>query len=330
MVIEYLENIYQELYAEKINLESQKQNKKIKFDENKKIIEALDYSVSDSLESFFPKKINLEDKDKINGLKREQIYLKDAVSQLENKIVSIDLRIKELDAVLSSARNEISKTRQSTETIQNCERNIWNLLAFCDQENRQIAMELYYSVMRKIENIVSRNQMICQTSGYEKGNVLDPSFVQNELNEIANHLANIMYKLNPFLSGFSTMDDFMEKELKPYFKKQDVTYSFSMEETGEREENIPNIVLKTVAIIIKDILIRITEKLTIKNMSLKLKYQQKSVEVYIEYQGRKIEDDPNITERIQLLNGTLTIEEHKNETIWIKIIAPYVTTYISP
>ena len=58
MVVKYLDKIYQELYQQKISLESDILKRKHLLEENKRFIQTLEYSLDENYELFFPLKIN--------------------------------------------------------------------------------------------------------------------------------------------------------------------------------------------------------------------------------------------------------------------------------
>lgn len=104
MVEEYLQKLYQEFYAEKLNLEQEKQRKEIQLYNNIKFVKVLEESLDEDFESFSPRKVDEESHKKISSLVEEQKVLKEEILHLQQQMDVITTKMEEADSILENVR----------------------------------------------------------------------------------------------------------------------------------------------------------------------------------------------------------------------------------
>lgn len=104
MIEEYLENLYQELYEKKINLEQETQKRETDLDNNIRFIETLKNSLDEDFELFTPRNVDEENHKKIESLMEEQEIIKNEIHQLQLEIIKYNTKIRELELVIEDFR----------------------------------------------------------------------------------------------------------------------------------------------------------------------------------------------------------------------------------
>ena len=100
MVKEYLEKIRNELIDEKLNLESEHQNIRIKISENQKFVERLREEDEQNFDAFSPRKQNYTLRESIKKLEEEQQnYLEDS-ENIRQRLLKIYAKLDEIDSVI--------------------------------------------------------------------------------------------------------------------------------------------------------------------------------------------------------------------------------------
>ena len=87
MIEEYLENLYQELYEKKINLEQETQKRETDLDNNIRFIDTLKNSLDEDFELFTPRNVDEENHKKIESLMEEQEIIKNEIHRLQLEII---------------------------------------------------------------------------------------------------------------------------------------------------------------------------------------------------------------------------------------------------
>mgnify|MGYP003450705997 CR=1 FL=1 len=104
MVVNYLEKIREKFQNELIDLKSLLNELLSKQRENMEIIKLLELNNDSSFESFTPRPVNSFNKKKIMKLKEEQKVLETRISDLKDKVASIESELDEVNEVIKVAK----------------------------------------------------------------------------------------------------------------------------------------------------------------------------------------------------------------------------------
>lgn len=184
MVVKYLDKIYQELYQQKISLESDILKRKHLLEENKRFIQTLEYSLDENYELFFPRKINEESHKKIESLLEEQKELEESIKYNQEKIDCLKSQISELQLVLQTAQKN-EETIASQNTILTSARKDTMV-----HEHESTDRELYDNVKESLIRILRKIELC------DKLEEVDPVRCKLELKEMRKGVKDIIESMN--------------------------------------------------------------------------------------------------------------------------------------
>lgn len=183
MIEEYLENLYQELYEKKINLEQEMQKKETDLDNNIRFIETLKNSLDEDFELFTPRNVDEENHRKIESLRDEQKILKKEIHQLQSEIVRYNKKIEELELVM----DEFRRTQGYTVVPSNSN-------DFFADQNISYDKTVFSNVMNKVKTELSLlEHKIKNCRNLSK---VDPVRTQLESQKLENDIKNIITMIN--------------------------------------------------------------------------------------------------------------------------------------
>lgn len=104
MVVNYLEKIREKFQNELIDLNLLLNKALAEYRENIEIIKLLEINNDPNFESFTPRPVNSFNKTKIMELKEEQKVLETRISDLKNKVASIESELDEVNEVIKVAK----------------------------------------------------------------------------------------------------------------------------------------------------------------------------------------------------------------------------------
>lgn len=104
MVVNYLEKIREKFQNELIDLNLLLNKALAEYRENIEIIKLLEMNNDPNFESFTPRPVNSFNKTKIMELKEEQKILETRISDLKNKVASIESELDEVNEVIKVAK----------------------------------------------------------------------------------------------------------------------------------------------------------------------------------------------------------------------------------
>lgn len=104
MVVNYLEKIREKFQNELIDLNLLLNKALAEYRENIEIIKLLEMNNDPNFESFTPRPVNSFNKTKIMELKEEQKVLETRISDLKDKVASIESELDEVNEVIKVAK----------------------------------------------------------------------------------------------------------------------------------------------------------------------------------------------------------------------------------
>lgn len=104
MVVNYLEKIREKFQNELIDLNLLLNKALAEYRENIEIIKLLEMNNDPNFESFTPRPVNSFNKTKIMKLKEEQKVLETRISDLKDKVASIESELDEVNEVIKVAK----------------------------------------------------------------------------------------------------------------------------------------------------------------------------------------------------------------------------------
>ena len=117
MVIEYLQQIKDSYFEQKIGLEKQLNILEIQLKENIGMIKMLEETNDSCYELFTPRNVNSKNKAKINELMEEQKTINESIENLKNSIKEYSSKIEQLDQIVEEENREIEIVQEYTEAM---------------------------------------------------------------------------------------------------------------------------------------------------------------------------------------------------------------------
>ena len=301
IVISYLEKIYQDLFEVKLNVEKELHQRKSQLDNNKKIINAIEESLENSLESFSPRKSNQENHDKIKSLTKEQKILEEEICSLEKKLEKTKLNVEEMDAVLKAEREDIKNIRDNTKSLKKVREHYKKIIETQDLERQRMAKQLYNKMVQNYDFMIHK--------------------IEDYMKESMQNMLQIVYDVPFFPIKEIDVEDIIQNELM-IIEDNDIMVSFSYE--GDKME-LPLKIKLAVIKIMKESCNNILCHANAKNVNVKLDYNKDAVCIKIEDDGIGFEKDvlahkydsgigiSIMEERTYLLNGKFEINSKLNK-----------------
>ncbi len=322
IVISYLEKIYQDLFEVKLNVEKELHQRKSQLDNNKKIINAIEDSLENSLESFSPRKSNQENHDKIKSLTKEQKILEEEICSLEKKLEKTKLDVEEMDAVLKAEREDIKNIRDNTKSLKKVREHYKKIIETQDLERQRMAKQLYNKMVQNYDFMIHKIEVCSRLVNVDKmASHKALNQMADYMKESMQNMLQIVYDVPFFPIKEIDVEDIIQNELM-IIEDNDIMVSFSYE--GDKME-LPLKIKLAVIKIMKESCNNILCHANAKNVNVKLYYNKDAVCIKIEDDGIGFEKDvlahkydsgigiSIMEERTYLLNGKFEINSKLNK-----------------
>lgn len=319
MVKEYLEKIRNELIDEKLNLESEHQNIRIKISENQKFVERLREEDEQNFDAFSPRKQNYTLRESIKKLEEEQQnYLEDS-ENIRQRLLKIYAKLDEIDSVIKIAMKQEAANNKSANNLLE-EKDIMKLKLLETQENerQRIARELHDSSVQSLTSLVHKTELCSKLVELDPIRCkLELSSMSKTLREIIEEMRKMIYNLRPMSFDDIGFDVTLERSLSE-IRNQGINTSYSIE--GEPYDLNPVVAL-TLLRVIKEACNNSLKHAEADMISVKICYEPEFLKVVVKDNGKgflvseqnDIRDDysgfglSTMRERICLLSGDLQI-----------------------
>ena len=322
IVISYLEKKYQDLFEIKLNVEKELYQRKSQLENNKKIINKIEESLENSLESFSPRKSNQENHDKIKSLTKEQNILEEEICSLEKKLKKSELNLEEMDAVLKAEREDIKSIRDNTKSLKKTREHYKKMIETQDLERQRMAKQLYNKMVQNYDYMIHKIEVCSRLVNVDKmASHKALNQMADYMKESMQNMLQIVYDVPFFPIKEIDVEDIIQNELM-IIEDNDIMVSFSYE--GDKME-LPLKIKLAVIKIMKESCNNILCHANAKNVNVKLYYNKDAVCIKIEDDGIGFEKDvlahkydsgigiSIMEERTYLLNGKFEINSKLNK-----------------
>lgn len=283
MIVNYLENLHQQMYEEKLNLERECRRKEILKNDNNKFIQALESSLDENFESFSPRDIDQESHLKIESLLEEQKEIELEINELEIKIAKLNTDLNELESVLKAAREnekssiEKENLKEKSEIIQR------KILELQEMERCRIAKNMHDLTIQNLTNMIHKVDICIQLIDVDPVRCrLELHAISKQIRDIIQDMRNIIYDLFPFSLNDINLDCMIEKEILKLRKSEILNVSY---ETLGESTNIPSIVSLHILHIVQEACSNILKHAKAKHVYVSVKYTEENVEIRMEDDG---------------------------------------------
>ncbi len=336
MVCSYLEKLQDEYLQEKLNVEKEIANLKIRLKENIEFIKLLEENSDPNYESFTPREVHSKNKDKINELKLEQ---KEILEELDHMKPLYDESVKKLDeinSVLKVAKSSMISKDAHDETMDN-EYYRLTLLETQENERQRISRELHDSTVQNLTSLVHKTELCTKLIEMDPIRCkLELTMMSRTLREIINDMRQMIYNLRPMSFDDIGLDITIERTLDKIQNEETKNITFSVE--GEPYQIKPVIGI-TILRIVQEACNNAVKYADASIISVKLIYEEDEVIISIEDNGKGFDVEHLDTssrndnsgfglsmmkERVYLLSGKIDIQSKINEGTRIQVNVPIV------
>lgn len=337
MIINYLENLYQEIYEKKINLERANQKKEMLLKDNLKFVQALEKTIDENYESFSPRKVDEESHQKISSLLKEQRQLEEAIRVNKIEIVDLNVKITELENVIKAARENERllfhrKLEQSDDTIYKR-----NILEVQEIERQRIARDMHDTVVQNLTSLIHKIEICDKIGDVDPVRCkLEMRVMKNIIRETIQDLREIIFDLRPFSLEEISLEDAIERELSKIRSFGIVTIAYEVE---GKSDNLSHIISLTVFRVIQEVCNNVLKHAQATNITVKLSFMKEVLQVIIKDDGHGFDANTvdhferidnsgfgisMMRERVYLLSGKVEINSRPGEGTEVIIKVPMI------
>ena len=337
MVIDYLENLYQEIYEKKINIERENQKKEMLLRDNEKFVQALEKTLDENYESFSPRKGDEESHLKINSLLEEQRQLEESIRKNKIEIVDLGVKISELENVIKAARE--NERLLFSKHIEQSDDKIYkrNILEIQEIERQRIARDMHDTVVQNLTSLIHKIEVCDKIGDVESVRCkLELRFMKNIIRETIQDLREIIFDLRPFSLEEISLEDAIERELLKIRSFGIVNISYEVE---GKSDNLSHIISLTVFRVIQEVCNNVLKHAQANNITVKLSYMKEILQLSIKDDGQGFDvnavnhferiDNSGLgismmRERVYLLSGKVEITSKPGEGTEVIIRVPII------
>ena len=337
MVIDYLENLYQEIYEKKINIERENQKKEMLLRDNEKFVQALEKTLDENYESFSPRKVDEESHLKINSLLEEQRQLEESVRKNKIEIVDLGVKISELENVIKAARE--NERLLFSKHIEQSDDKIYkrNILEIQEIERQRIARDMHDTVVQNLTSLIHKIEVCDKIGDVDPVRCkLELRFMKNIIRETIQDLREIIFDLRPFSLEEISLEDAIERELLKIRSFGIVNISYEVE---GKSDNLSHIISLTVFRVIQEVCNNVLKHAQANNITVKLSYMKEILQLSIKDDGQGFDvnavnhferiDNSGLgismmRERVYLLSGKVEITSKPGEGTEVIIRVPII------
>ncbi len=337
MIINYLENLYQEIYEKKINLERENQKKETLLRDNLKFVQALENTIDENYESFSPRKVDEESHLKINSLLNEQRQIEEAIRINKIEIVDLSVKLSELENVIKAARENERllfhrKIQQSDDKVYKR-----NILEIQEIERQRIARDMHDTVVQNLTSLIHKIEICDKIGDVDPVRCkLEMRVMKNIIRETIQDLRKIIFDLRPFSLEEISLEDAIERELSKIRSFGIVTISYEVE---GKSDNLSHIISLTVFRVIQEVCNNVMKHAQANHIIVRLSFKKDDLQVSIKDDGQGFDvnaiehferiDNSGfgismLRERVYLLSGKVEINSKPGEGTEVIIKVPII------
>lgn len=323
MVSSYLEKLQNEYLEEKLNIEKELNNLQIQMKENIEFIKLLEEAPDSSFESFTPRAVNPQNKNKIQSLKDDQKVLSEKIEEERKKYSLCVSKMDELSSIIKVAKKTMIKKNKIVPIDDEIYR--LTLLEMQENERQRISRELHDSTVQNLTSLVHKAELCSKLVDLDSVRCkLELTMMSKTLREIINETRHMIYNLRPMSFDDIGLHETIERSIENLENNESKKINFSV--IGEPYQIKPVIGI-TLLRIIQEACSNAIRHARPSLIQVILKYEKDKIIVQIEDDGIGFNYvDSNIEvradnsgfglsmmkERVYLLSGSININSKVN------------------
>lgn len=336
MVITFLENLQNEYLEEKLNIEKKINDIQIHIKENTEFIKLLEETNDPNYESFTPRKVNSQNKKKIQELKDEIVEIEKDLVIEKKRQEAFHKKTDELSNVIKIVKSNISVIKSDGQkNIEENEEFGINLLSIQENERQRISRELHDSTVQNLTSLIHKAELCSKLIDLDPVRCkLEINMMSKTLREIVNDTRQMIYDLRPMSFDDIGLDVTIERALEKLENSEIKKINFTVE--GESYQIKPVIGL-TLLRIIQEACSNAIRHANASIIHVNLIYEKNKISVVIEDDGigfdiedmNKKSNNSNsgfglsmMKERAYLLSGNINITSKNNSGTRILVEVP--------
>jgi two-component system sensor histidine kinase DegS len=318
------------LLDNKIELEKEINNIQVELKQNQEFLKIIESNEDSSFESFTPREINSNNKQKISSLNEDSSSLISALENAKQKLSIVDARMAELSDVLKVARS-----LEQSETTVNTKDNRIAILDAQETERQRISRELHDSTVQDLTSLVYKTELCSKLIDIDPVRCkLELMTLSQTLRGIIEDIRQLIYNLRPMAFDDIGLDVTIERALDKLENSETKKIDFNV--VGESYKILP-VVGITLLRIVQEACSNAIRHAECTRIKVSLIYSDKSVSLIVEDDGCGFDSD-NINyedrqdnsgfglsimrERVFLLSGKIAIDSKINEGTKIIVEVP--------
>lgn len=332
VVVSYLEKIHQDLFERILNLERELQKKVTLRNNNQRFIDKLKKSLDNNLELFSPRKLNPNSHDKILSLQSEQNLIESEISQIEENLKILNLRIEELEIVLDAERNIMKIFLEKSSSLKLIKEYHREILRVHDLERQRTAKQLYDTMIQNYDHMIHKIEVCSRLVNVDvMGSHKELGQMVEYMKDSMQNMLRIVYDIPFFPLVEMNLEELIKKELS-IFENKNIQVFFEIE--GNKVELSKDIKL-TVMKVVKESCDNVIKYANAKMIRIQINYESSHLRLVVEDDGNgfdlKVLQDENkigvgissMKQRLYLLDGKLDIISSKGKGTMIMIDIPF-------